>query len=90
MSLFRRPTTARLVALRATQILSDDELFAIEDCVADFIEAKGSFDVVTMDVVTASRSMGKVHKLVLLSEGLPDDAMFARQLRRKFVCESSA
>ena len=27
----------------------------------------------------------KVHKLVLLSEGLPDDAMLARQLRRKFV-----
>ena len=38
-----------------------------------------------MDVVNASRAMGKVHKLVLLSEGLPDDAMLARQLRRKFV-----
>ena len=77
--------TARLAALHAAQALSDDELFAVEDCIADFLEAKGSFDLVTMDVVNASRAMGKVHKLVLLSEGLPDDAMLARQLRRKFV-----
>ena len=59
-----------------------DGLELCEKALADFLEAKGSFDVVTMDVVNASRAMGKVHKLVLLSEGLLDDAMLARQLRR--------
>ena len=77
--------TARLEGLHAAQLLSDDELFAAEDCVADFLEAKASFDVVTLNVVNASRAAGKAHKLVVLSEGVPKDAMFARQLRRKFV-----
>ena len=76
---------ARLEGLHAAQLLSDDELFAAEDCVADFLEAKASFDVVTLNVVNASRAAGKAHKLVVLSEGVPKDAMFARQLRRKFV-----
>ena len=77
--------TARLEALHAAQLLSDDELFALEDCVADFIEAQASYDVVTMEAVNANRALGKVHKLVALGEGMPSDAMFARQLRRKFV-----
>ena len=77
--------TARLEGLHAAQLLSDDELFAVEDCVADFLEAKASFDVVTLNVVNASRAVGKAHRLVVLSEGVPKDAMFARQLRRKFV-----
>ena len=77
--------TARLEALHAAQLLSDDELFALEDCVADFIEAQASYDVVTMEAVNANRAIGKVHKLVALGEGMPSDAMFARQLRRKFV-----
>ena len=77
--------TARLEALHAARLLSDDELFAAEDCVADFLEVKGSVGVVTMDVVYANRAAGKAHKLVVLSEGVAKDAMFARQLRRKFV-----
>ena len=77
--------TARLEALHAAQLLSDDELFALEDCVADFIEAQASYDVVTMEAVNANCAIGKVHKLVALGEGMPRDAMFARQLRRKFV-----
>ena len=77
--------TARLEALHAAQLLSDDELFALEDCVADFIEAQASYDVVTMEAVNANCAIGKVHKLVALGEGMPSDAMFARQLRRKFV-----
>ena len=77
--------TARLETLHAARLLSDDELFAAEDCVADFLEVKGSVGVVTMDVVHANRAAGKAHKLVVLSEGVAKDAMFARQLRRKFV-----
>ena len=77
--------TARLEAVHGAKLLSDDELFAVEDCVADFIEAQASYDVVTMEAVNANRELGKVHKLVALGEGMPSDAMFARQLRRKFV-----
>ena len=76
---------ARLEALHAAQLISDDELFAVEDCVADFFEAKAMFEVVTMEVANANSAVGKVHKLVVLSEGVARDPTFARQLRRKFV-----
>ena len=77
--------TARLEAMHAAQMLSDDELFAVEDCVADFVEAKASCEVVTMETVNTVRAVGKAHKLVALGEAMPGDGMFARQLRRKFV-----
>ena len=79
--------TARLAALHAAELLSDDELFGLEDCVADFVEAKCAVDVtiVTTETVNALRAVGKVQKLVALSAGMPRDAMFARQLRRKFA-----
>ena len=77
--------TARLEAMHAAKMLSDDELFAVEDCVADFVEARAAGEVVTMEIVHANRAVGKAHKLVALAEAMPGDAMFARQLRRKFV-----
>ena len=78
---------ARLEALHAAQLISDDELFVLEDCIADFLEAKATFglEAVTAEVASAHRAVGKVHKLVVLSEGVPRDPMLARQLRRKFV-----
>ena len=48
-------------------------------------KAKGCFKSVTVDLVTANPVVSKVHKLIMLSEGMPDDKMFARQVRRKFV-----
>ena len=77
--------TARLEAMHAAKMLSDDELFAVEDCVADFVEARTSCEVVTMETVNTIRAVGKAHKLVALGEAMPGDGMFARQLRRKFV-----
>ena len=77
--------TARLEALHGAQLLSDDELFALEDYIADFYEAFAACGVVTMQTVSTSPAMGKAHRLVALSEGMPKDAMFSRQLRRKFV-----
>ena len=77
--------TARLEAMHAAKMLSDDELFAVEDCVADFVEAKAACEVVTMETVNTNRAVAKAHKLVALAEAMPGDAMFARQLRRKFV-----
>eukprot|EP01043_Picozoa_sp_COSAG02_P012278 COSAG02_NODE_472_length_21636_cov_767.911366_2_plen_261_part_00 len=76
---------ARLEALHGAQLLSDDELFVIEDAITDFAEARAKIGVVTMDVVHAWRCVGTVHKLVAVSEAVPRDAMLARQLRRKFV-----
>jgi hypothetical protein len=76
---------SRLEALHAAQLLSDDEFYRIEDCVADFLDATASFDVVTMEVVNASDAARTAHKLVMLSEKMPTDAAFARQARRKFV-----
>jgi len=75
----------RLEALHASQLISDDELFVLEDHVTDFFEAKAMFEVVTMEVANANSAVGKVHKLVVLSEGVARDPTFARQLRRKFV-----
>ena len=76
---------ARLEAMHAAKMLSDDELFAVEDCVADFVEARTSCEIVTMETVNTVRAVGKAHKLVALGEAMSGDAMFARQLRRKFV-----
>ena len=77
--------TARLEALHAAQLLSDDEMFGLEDTIADFVEARASFGVVTMETVHTNRVVGKMHKLIAVSEGMPKDAMLARQLRRKFA-----
>ena len=77
----------RLEALHAAQLLTDDELGRLEDCVADGIEAIASFDVVTMEVVNASDGARRLHKLISLGEMMPKDGMFARQARRKFGAE---
>lgn len=71
---------ARLEAAHASKLLSDDEAMALEDLVADFLEARASLavDVVTMEVV-------QVHTLISLSAGLKNDKSFARQATRKFV-----
>ena len=41
--------------------------------------------IVTTETVNAPRAVGKMHKLIALSEGMPEDGAFARQLRRKFA-----
>ena len=75
----------RLEALHAAQLISDDELFVLEDAVADFFESKRSFDVATLEIASTNHAVGKMHLLVLLAEGVERDAPFARQLRRKFM-----
>ena len=70
----------RLEALHASQLISDDELFVLEDCIADFFEVKRSFDVVTLEIASTNHAVGKMHLLVLLTEGVERDAPFARQL----------
>ena len=63
-------------------LLQDDQV--VEDCVADYFEAKATFEVATLDVAQSNRAVAQVHKLVLLSDGILKDNMFARQLARKY------
>jgi hypothetical protein len=61
---------SRLEALRAAKLVSDDELYAAEDALADSLE--GADD-------------DRAARLIALSGRMPSDASFSRQLRRKFL-----
>ena len=76
---------ARLEALHAAQLLTDEELFSLEDCLADYIEVKASCGVLTTETMQTNAAAAKLLKLIVLSEGLGKDAAFARQARRKFM-----
>ena len=73
---------ARLDALHQAKLLTDDEVFKLEDCVAEFIECRSSLTVAAAEMSAAAE---QVKKLVGLSEGVAKDGMLARQLRRRFV-----
>ena len=68
----------RLEGMHAAKLLSDDEMFALEDLCADYVELQSSVGVVV-------KEMTSLHKLVALSEKLAGDSAFARQARRKFT-----
>jgi hypothetical protein len=62
---------ARFEALHAAKLLTDEELFALEDAIADAVEAPDDDD--------------RVARMVALSARMASDASFSRQLRRKFA-----
>ena len=62
---------ARLEALHAAKLLADEELFALEDAIADAVEAPDDDD--------------RAARMVALSTAMAADAAFSRQLRRKFA-----
>ena len=74
----------RLEGLHTSELLSDDELGAVEDCLADFFEATAGCQHMTMEMASMNRAVRTVLKLIALSEGMTKDTMFARQVRRKF------
>ena len=86
---------ARMEALHAAQLLADDELFVLEDLLADFVELQAAVpegEVLTKDAIYSARGPQytcapavKLHKIALLSDKMAPDAAFARQLRRKFL-----
>ena len=63
----------RLEALNAAKLLSDDELFAVEDVIGDSSGEVAGDDRVAM--------------LLALSARMASDSAFARQLRRKVVAQ---
>ena len=73
---------ARLDALHQAKLLTDDEIFKLEDCVWDFIECRSSLTAAPAEIGAVA---GQVKRLVGLSEGVSKDGMLARQLRRKFA-----
>ena len=73
---------AWLDALHQAKLLTDDEIYTLEDCVADFIECRSSATVAAAEMGAAAE---KVKKLFGLSEGVAKDGMLARQLWRKFA-----
>ena len=75
----------RLEALHRAKLISDDDLNSLEDCIADYFEAKAAIGVVTAEVASAISAVGKLRKMIVLSEGVSKDGTFARQARRKFV-----
>jgi len=72
----------RLDALHQAKLLSDDEIGALEDCIADYIDCRSSLSPAAAEIGVAAE---KVKKMVGLSERVGKDGTLARQLRRKFV-----
>jgi hypothetical protein len=72
----------RFDALHQAKLLTDDEIFVLEDILADFIECRSSVTVAPGEMNAAADT---VRKLVGMCEGVSKDGMFARQLRRKFL-----
>ena len=75
----------RLEALHATKLLQDEELFALEDIVAEFVELEATTGPVTHEVVQvapADSPVAKLVKLVALSERIVSEGAFARQVRK--------
>ena len=69
---------SRLQAMHGSKLLTEDELFSIEDAIVDCVEA--------MPTAGASASeVEKVAKMLLVSSKVASDGTLARQLRRKFL-----
>ena len=69
---------SRLQAMHGSKLLTDDELFSIEDAIVDCVEA--------MPTAGASApEVEKVAKMLLVSSKVASDSTLARQLRRKFL-----
>ena len=69
---------SRLQAMHGSKLLTDDELFSIEDAIVDCVEA--------MPTAGASASeVEKVAKMLVVSSKVASDSTLARQLRRKFL-----
>ena len=69
---------ARLEAMHTAQLLTDDELFSIEDAIADSL----MLEATTPSDHDDPRGVGR---LIALSSRMTGDAAFSRQLRRKVL-----
>ena len=72
-----RALGARLQALHEAQLLSQEQLYEMEDAVADAAEILPS-------AAAGDSAVEKVLRMLRLAASIETDAAFARQLRRKF------
>ena len=72
---------SRLEAMHAAQLLTDEELFALEDICVDYI----ALGLVTAEMAGGNAAASKLLQLVRVSEGVAADASFGRQAKRRFV-----
>ena len=72
---------ARFGALHTAQLLSDDELYALEDLIGDFCDLRESVEMAHATPKHSLAMMGKLRKLAALAETFADDATLARALR---------
>jgi hypothetical protein len=81
LTVMHRVEQARLTKLGEAQLLSDEQLFALEDLVGDYLVTKPSSVVLTADMLTVHPAAAKLQSLIALSEGFStNDAAFARQV----------
>ena len=78
---------ARLESLEAAGLLSEEESFALDDQLAEFLAVRALAPAVAATMVSMGASAGKVRQMVDLSDGFAADRRFARQLRRQFFTE---
>lgn len=77
---------ARLESLHASKLLSQEELYQLEDAIEDAIEAeRAAGDDAGTDGGGGGGGGGQVASLIALSERQGSDAGFVRQLRRKHI-----
>lgn len=75
---------ARLDVMYEAKLLSDTELFALEDACADYLEIKTS-EVITSAMAHSIPAAAKLARMISVSEGIASNVRCARQLKRKFV-----
>ena len=73
----------RLEALHSAKLLTDEEMFAMEDVIADSFDDQDHED--EEDDGSRAVACEKVASLVVLSGRIASNASFARQVRRKYV-----
>eukprot|EP01052_Picozoa_sp_SAG31_P066799 SAG31_NODE_25592_length_458_cov_1.133705_1_plen_86_part_00 len=82
--------------MHTEQLLCEEDLFVVEDLVADFIalQTSSAGGILTEQILTsmsssASTLVEEVKRLVGLSEAIVNDVAFARQVRRRVRVLSS-
>eukprot|EP01050_Picozoa_sp_SAG11_P010275 SAG11_NODE_1021_length_6157_cov_1.321063_3_plen_149_part_00 len=72
---------ARLTTLAEAQLLSDEELFALQDLVGDHLVVKPVGVPLTADMLHVQPAAARLQSLIALSEGFStNDEAFARQV----------
>ena len=94
-----KPTPRHIILLAlsyrshsALVLLAGQELYALEDLIADYVELKTEMAgrVITKQMIHSSPGLsftaaGKLQKLVALAQAMNGDAAFARQARKRFL-----